>query len=105
MALLQSAQRLEAAIVAWTEDEGWDGPLMDEFTGPSLDELRAAIDTEPKWQENVSRLLANIGDPGQCRGCGADIFWVIHKNGKRVPYTPQALNHFIDCPKAQEFKR
>lgn len=62
-------------------------------------------DTLESLQENVSRLLAQIGDHGQCRGCGANIFWVIHKNGKRVPYTHQALNHFADCPKAKEFKR
>jgi hypothetical protein len=55
--------------------------------------------------ENVRKLLANIGDSGICKGCHREIFWVKHRNGKAVPYTPQGLNHFIDCPQAKEFKR
>lgn len=52
----------------------------------------------------MKALLTNIGDPGKCRGCQADIFWVTHKNGKKTPYTPAGLNHFIDCPAAKQFK-
>ncbi len=48
-------------------------------------------------------LLTNIGDPGKCRGCSAEIFWVTHKNGKKTPYTPAGLNHFVDCPAAKQF--
>lgn len=56
-------------------------------------------------QDNISKLLANIGDSGTCRGCQAPIFWVVHKNGKKVPYTPEGLNHFIDCSAAARFKK
>lgn len=65
--------------------------------------------TEPTervaWLEsNIRLLLAQVGEPGKCRGCGADIYWVVHRNGKRAPYTPHGLNHFADCPAAQNFK-
>ena len=49
-------------------------------------------------------LLKNVGDPGTCRGCGASIFWVTHRNGKKTPYTPAGLNHFLDCEKGKDFK-
>lgn len=56
-------------------------------------------------RETVGRLLTAVGDKGQCRGCGAEIWWLVHRNGKKVPYTAAGLNHFIDCPNAKDFKR
>ena len=53
--------------------------------------------------EATLALLKNVGDRSTCSGCGAEIYWVHHKNGKRAPYTPAGLNHFIDCPKAAQF--
>ena len=55
--------------------------------------------------EAVLQLLQQIAAPGRCKGCGCAIFWVKHRNGKAVPYTPYGQNHFIDCPEAKEFKR
>lgn len=55
--------------------------------------------------EAMNRLLQSVGDKGECRGCRAVIYWVTHRNGKKVPYTPAGLNHFIDCPAAKDFKR
>lgn len=52
----------------------------------------------------VQMILQHVGDKGVCKGCSRDIWWVKHKNGKAVPYTWEGLNHFIDCPKAKEFK-
>ena len=37
-------------------------------------------------------------------GGGKAIYWIKHKNGKVAPYTEEALNHFIDCEKAKDFK-
>ncbi len=54
---------------------------------------------------NIQNLLNQVGDPGKCRGCGKRIFWVIHRNDKKVPYTETGLNHFADCPAAKNFKR
>ena len=54
---------------------------------------------------NIARLLAAAGQRAYCRGCGAEIWWLVHSNLKRVPYTSAGLNHFIDCPKAKEFRK
>ena len=62
---------------------------------PTVEDLRS----------NLLRLLNAVGDRGFCKGCGAAIYWVQHKNGKKAPYTQDALNHFADCPKAKDFKR
>lgn len=62
-------------------------------------------DVRDQYEYNIERMLNQIGDKGKCRGCGADIWWLVHKNGKRAPYTCKAENHFIDCPKADQFRR
>jgi hypothetical protein len=49
-------------------------------------------------------LLRNIGDKGRCKGCGSPIYWVRHKNGRVGPYSENGLSHFIDCPKADQFR-
>lgn len=55
---------------------------------------------------NIARLLNTIGDKGTCKGCGATIWWVHHpKTGKGAPYTERGLNHFGDCPNAQNFRK
>ena len=61
--------------------------------------------TEEELLVRIAHLLAQIGSPGTCRGCGAPIWWVKHKNGKPAPYTAGGLNHFADCPAAASFKR
>ena len=53
----------------------------------------------------MTRLLDLIGKPANCRACNAAIWFVLHRNGKEVPYTAVGLNHFIDCPQAAQFKR
>jgi hypothetical protein len=53
----------------------------------------------------IRSLMLLIGDLDTCRACGKSIYWVRHLNGKCAPYTEAGLNHFIDCPRAQEFKR
>ena len=56
-------------------------------------------------EQNIVRMLDNISNHTQCKGCGVDIWFVKHSSGKKAPYTVQALNHFIDCPKSKDFKR
>ncbi len=69
------------------------------------EELAAVSELLAKLRRQVKRLLDQVGDEGECKGCGATIYWVRHKkSGKAVPYTPEALNHFADCPKAQSFR-
>lgn len=59
----------------------------------------------PTQQKAMEALLLNAGDAAACSGCGARIFWVRHRNGKPTPYDPNGLNHFISCPKAENFRR
>lgn len=58
----------------------------------------------PSPEERIVHLLRQIAESGQCRGCGAVVFWVHHKNGKTVPYTEEGLNHFVDCPQRERFR-
>lgn len=59
-----------------------------------------------KWLlSNIDKILKLCGEKGICRGCGEEIFWMRHRNGKSAPYTIKGLNHFADCPKAKDFKK
>ena len=61
---------------------------------------------EQQLRDNVVFLLSQIGERSTCKGtagvpgCGATIWWVRHANGKRAPYTADAMNHWIDCVQA-----
>ena len=59
------------------------------------------------WLEgNIRQLLMVTGRPGECRACGRDIYWLeMRKSGKFAPYTLEGVNHFADCPKADEFRK
>ena len=54
---------------------------------------------------NIVRLLNMIGDAGHCRACGRPIWWVLTKNGKKMPVTDEGISHFADCTKAGEFRK
>ena len=56
-------------------------------------------------KELLAPLLEVVGQRGRCRGCGAEIYWIEHRNRKRAPYTVHGINHFIDCPQSAKFKR
>jgi len=53
---------------------------------------------------NVTDMLNRISDPILCK-CGTVMYFLKHKNGKRAPYTSSALNHFIDCPLRDQFRK
>lgn len=52
----------------------------------------------------IEQLLSHTGSWAQCKGCFKPIYWMVHNNGKKVPYTPEGLNHFADCPAAAQFR-
>jgi hypothetical protein len=52
----------------------------------------------------LAALVHHVGTPGECRGCREAIVWIPHRNGKRVPYNPDGINHFATCPEALKFK-
>jgi len=54
---------------------------------------------------NFEKLLPVIGEKGECRGCGAEIYWVHTKNMKKMPVTIKGLSHFADCPQAKDFRK
>ena len=58
------------------------------------------METDPA--KNLIALLKMVGDPGQCRSCGADVYWVTTKTGKKMPVTPAGIRHmeFVDCPQS-----
>lgn len=57
-------------------------------------------------RNNIALLYKSIGaDQGKCRGCGATIWWVMHKSGRKAPYTKDALNHFADCPRRDQYRK
>lgn len=56
-------------------------------------------------QHAMKKLLNLAGTPGVCRGCEASVFWVKHLNGANTPYDPSGLNHFVSCPKVNDFKK
>jgi hypothetical protein len=40
-----------------------------------------------------------------CKACGERLFFVRHNTGKVAPYTIEGINHFVNCPQADRFKR
>lgn len=62
------------------------------------------VDCVEAQAQQMKKLLLLIGDVGQCSRCHATIFWLRHSNGKAAAYTEAGLNHFVDCPYADEFK-
>lgn len=69
---------------------------------PIIERLGNEIAAQKKL---IADLLRNVGDPGICKGCKAEMFWVEHRNGKRAPYNSDGTNHFITCPDSELFKR
>lgn len=41
----------------------------------------------------------------RCKECQMEITFVKNKNNKFVPITRAGINHFIDCPKADTFRK
>jgi hypothetical protein len=67
-----------------------------------LAEIEAMVERK---QEALRMLFDKIGDEAKCDGCGATIYFVRHKNGKKAPYNPDAVSHFATCSHAGEFRR
>lgn len=56
-------------------------------------------------KKRIEAILSNTGSWSQCKGCYKPIYWMVHNNGKKVPYTPEGLIHFVDCPVREQFKK
>lgn len=52
---------------------------------------------------NIRTLLNRIGNYTKCPACQTEMWWVTHKNGKKAPYTVEAVVHFNECKAAEGF--
>lgn len=57
------------------------------------------------------RLRSLVGNPGTCRSCGAEGYWVTTKSkgprtsGKPMLIDPDGTSHFATCPNAEQHRR
>lgn len=57
-------------------------------------------------QKQIAAMLRIVAvEVRPCKACGRTIYMLATKNGKKAPYTDDAVNHFSDCEKAHTFKR
>lgn len=71
-----------------------------------LDRLDAtAAVTLARVRNGIRTTLAALGDLGNCRSCGAAIYWCRTKRGSRMPVDPEGTSHFATCPDAAEHRR
>ena len=61
------------------------------------------IPTIEARMESLLRLVAE--EVRACRACGAQLAMVRHRNGRLGPYTMDGVNHFINCPAAEDFRK
>jgi hypothetical protein len=60
----------------------------------------------PTLDERMRRLLELTAvETRKCKACGVMLFFVQHSSGKVAPYTADGLNHFVNCPQAERFKK
>lgn len=60
------------------------------------------IDNE-QIHRNIRNLLNRLGNYTKCPACQTEMWWVTHKNGKKAPYTVDAVVHFNECKAAEGF--
>jgi hypothetical protein len=65
------------------------------LTNREVEQLRA----------NIIHLLRNVAESAFCKGCHQQVWWLIHRNGKRTPYDCDAKPHFATCSEREQFKK
>lgn len=71
---------------------------------PSCSKDAALDDSRVYWLRLLESVLQFAGDQARCSGCRQSIFWLVHTNGAKAPYSISGLNHFADCPVAGRFR-
>ncbi len=67
--------------------------------------IRQLTEERDQARRLMVALLKHVGTRGVCRGCGAALYWVNHLGtGRTAPYDADGTNHFITCPKANDFR-
>lgn len=60
------------------------------------------LETTP--EQKMSNLLKLLGNPGECRGCKAGIWWTVTRAGKNMPINSDGTTHWATCPNVRDFK-
>jgi hypothetical protein len=60
----------------------------------------------PPIEKRLATLLMLVAEEVRpCKACGVQLAFVRHHNGRLAPYTIDGVNHFIACPKAEDFRK
>ncbi len=60
----------------------------------------------PKLEAEIESRLRKLGvEIVKCVACGKEMIWLKGKSGKSLPVCLNLINHFSDCPKAEEFRQ
>lgn len=60
----------------------------------------------PELERNILailKMLAVFVRP--CKSCGATIYFVLSREGFKIPYTADGVNHFKNCTHLERFSR
>jgi len=66
--------------------------------------LKAEFDDLLADQARLMNLIILFGDPGKCKSCQADVFWIRHRTGKLGIYNADGISHFATCPFAEKYR-
>lgn len=72
-------------------------------TGPAPPSKYALPDATRERVRNLYALLGLKSRP--CTKCGRMIWLSMGARGRVMPFTDDAVSHFADCPRADEFRR
>ncbi len=53
----------------------------------------------------ITRLLKALGRLGECESCHAEVYWMLTKNSKWLPYDVTGVPHFSTCPEADSWRK
>ena len=56
--------------------------------------------TVPDWVDQERGV-----EPGKCRSCREEVWWVWSKRGKRSPLNADGTSHFATCPDAARWRK
>jgi len=105
----KATEKLRNLFQVLAQKAGEDPTHLATQLGLAIDPIEQIIrdlESKTKWLlSNINLLLKLVGSQGQCKGCGLEIYWVRHNNGKKAPYTKDGLNHFADCKVADRFRK
>lgn len=93
MAMLILGLRIPRDLVY---SEKWE-QLMEKTTSYALTSVA---------RDRIGKLLDMVAvEVRNCKRCGRKIWFLATRDGKKNPYTDDAVSHFADCPNVKEFKR